>query len=117
MFACVTGALVCIDSIGILIAPREVPPHSPKKNAVSWASGAGITTFCAFVYVWLGTYGQGAAQQLINQLITILLWFGWGAVFTYRAASRAFRPTLVLWSSFMMFAGGLILALLYPTGI
>lgn len=114
MFACATGGLVIFDSFGTLFFPREVPPHSVRRNAIAWAIAAGGTTFFGLFLLSIGYNVVEQETEDLGKMLIGALWFSWGVSFTYRAATRAFRPHLIAWSATMMFVVGFGLALARP---
>lgn len=111
MVALVTGALVAVDSAGILLSPHERPAHKPKWSALAWMI-LGVTFFASPAYlladgaVWVGDDGPTDAK-----LAVIGIYFGATVGFTVRAMSRAHRPALTALAMFGMVAFGVAFAL------
>ncbi len=109
--AMVTGALVTIDSIGILVMRREQPPHHPAWSAAAWLIAGGSITLAAG-YLLQSRVGYVAENDTTGAQVAILFhWIGLAMAFIIRAVSRAERPWLVLLSATGMAAGGIFLSL------
>lgn len=116
VIACVTGALVVVDSTGILLNYPERPPHRPRANALAWfiiaAAISGVAA--ALLLERFGWIGPSSPTRAKVYLLT--LWAGVSAGFTARAVTRAPRPWLTIGSALLMVAFGTLLALYDPRG-
>lgn len=97
--ALVTGALVAIDSVGVLFKPVEYPPHRPKANALAWLI-ASISVAGVSGYLTAGEYGLIGARA--PHAVPIMLYGGLIVAFTIRAITRAHRPWLTVISACCM---------------
>lgn len=107
----VTGALVVIDSVGILLGPLEKPPHKPKWSAFAWLVG-GLTVIAVtgiLIDARSGFVGHGDPRAA--QLSVLGMYVGLASMFTIRAISRAHRPWLVLLSALGMTSAGILYTL------
>ena len=93
--AMVTGLLVAVDSIGVLLKPRETPPHSPKWNASAWLV-ASLSVSAVAGVLTVGKYPTN------NLYAPIFLYVGLIVGFTVRAISRAERWWLTVISASCM---------------
>lgn len=111
MVTLVTGALVALDSIGILISPIEQPPHKPKWSAFAWlivgSSVGGVSGYLLLTKAGWANNGD----PLSEKIVIIVLYLGAALAFTVRAMSRAMRPLLSLIAMFGMTAFGILFAL------
>lgn len=105
--AFITGALVLIDSVGILISPSEAPPHKPKWSAISWC----ITTLSTCVVAAHLLTNRIGLVDSNNQQWVWILWAGLATGFTCRAVSRAHRPFYTVLAVLGLSIAGVIFAL------
>ena len=103
----ITGSLVLVDSIGILVLPREHPPHKPKWAALSWCIIAGTA---AIVTGYLLSTKVGLAGRSEQGTIW-LLYGGLTLGFTCRAITRAHRPWFTIMAVLGLSAAGIVFAL------
>lgn len=104
--ALVTGALVAIDSFGVLCKPIEHPPHRPKANAAAWLI-ASLAVAGASGFLTAGEYGMGANRE---HMVPIIMYGGLVVAFTVRAVTRAHRPWLTVISASCMSCLAVLLA-------
>ena len=103
----ITGSLVLVDSVGILVMPREAPPHKPKWAALSWcivAASAAIAT----------AYLLSTKQGLVAPSEQGIIWFLYAGLttgFTCRAVSRAHRPWFTIFAVLGLSLAGIVFAL------
>ncbi len=111
MLTLITGTLVLIDSIGILVAPREEPPHKPKWAALSWciiaATAAIVTGYLLSVRAGM----VGRSDPFYEQLAVCGLYIGLTTGFTCRAISRAHRPWFTVAAVIGLSIAGVLFAL------
>lgn len=101
----ITGSLVLVDSFGIMLMPRENPPHKPKWAALSWCIIAG-TAAC------LTGYLLATGQSIVQQPVTA--WFLYAGLitgFTCRAITRAHRPWFTIMAVLGLSLAGIVFAL------
>lgn len=116
LVACVTGALVVVDSIGVLARHPERPPHHPRANATAWLIAGSVTTLVAGFLLATQTGWVGGAAPQHGKIAITVLWAGLSLSFTARAVTRAHRPRLVILSVILMGIFALLLALADPGG-
>lgn len=92
MLTFITGSLVLIDSIGILLMPRETPPHKPKWAAISWCIIAGTAASVTAYLLSVSAGLVGDNNPFGQQMGVAALYIGLTVGFTCRAISRAHRP-------------------------
>lgn len=114
VFTFVTGALVVVDSTGLLFGLTELPPHRPRANALGWLLCAGISCLSsgwllAHQVVWVKS-NTGVADKLA----TSMMWVGFGIAFTIRAVTRAKRPWITATSAALICIFGTLLAFVSP---
>lgn len=107
----VTGSLVLVDSIGILISPRENPPHKPKWSAISWCIIAATASIVSG-YLLLARVGWvGPTAPFEQKVVMWGLYSGLTIGFTCRAISRAHRPWFTVAAVVGLSIAGVFLAI------
>ena len=109
--AFITGALVLVDSIGILLRGDECPPHKPGWSAAAWTVMA-LTFTCATVYLLSEHNGLvDNSDPIARQAAVWFIYSGAAASFTIRAISRAHRPLYTILAVLGLSIAGVIFAL------
>lgn len=110
MLTLITGALVLVDSIGILVLPRETPPHKPKWAALSWCIVAGSAAAVMAYLVSNDTPVVTGNEPYPDVIPVWMLYAGLTAGFTCRAISRAHRPWFTIIAVIGMSLAGVFFA-------